>query len=87
MPIYEFICDDCGHRFSKLFRNMHSAEGPTPPCEVCRSANTRRAISQFAMRGSAGPDAEEMAAQRATDEKLAAVTPREQINKWRADTH
>jgi len=84
MPIYEFICDDCGHRFSKLFRTMHSAaEGPTPPCEACKSANTRRAVSHFAIQGSTGSDHGEIAAQRAADDGLASITPKEQIDRWR----
>ena len=86
MPIYEFICDDCGYRFSKLFRTMLSTgQGPAPPCEGCGSANTRRAVSQFAVQGAGSPDPVERAAQRAADSKLSTITPREQIDKWRRE--
>jgi len=65
---------------------MHSAgKGPTPPCEACESANTRRAFSQFAVRGASSSDPAEMAAQSAADSKPASITPREQINKWRRE--
>ena len=85
MPIYEFICNDCGHRFSELFRTVRSAdESPAPPCEACKSSNTRRTISQFSVRGSTGPDREEIASQRAGDHGLGSITPKDQIDKWRA---
>lgn len=85
MPIYEFVCEDCGHRFSRLYRTVNSGEEvPAPPCESCHSAHTRRAISQFAVQGPGRADPAEMAARRATQKRLDSTTPKEQIDKWRA---
>jgi len=85
VPIYEFICNDCGHRFSKLYRTMSSAgQAPAPACEACASCNTRRTVSRFAVQGPGGPDAAEVASQRAADNRLASITPKEQIDEWRS---
>jgi len=85
MPIYEFICNDCGHRFARLFRAVQgSDEGASPPCQACGSANTRRAISQFAVHGPGGADPAEVVAERAAENKLASITSKEQIDAWRS---
>ena len=31
MPIYEYLCKKCGHRFEK----MHGHSEPAPPCPKC----------------------------------------------------
>ncbi len=46
MPLYEYSCADCGHRFTKL-RPMSRADAPIN-CSHCGSSATRRAISLFA---------------------------------------
>jgi putative FmdB family regulatory protein len=88
MPIYEFECNACSHRFSQFFRRMSSSdEKLDAPCPSCRSTDTRRVVSSFAIHGvgesgggasSAAPEAE------APTPKQPAVTPKEQIDRWRA---
>ena len=48
MPIYEYACETCGHRFEKLMRM--GAE--PPPCEEC-SSDVRKLVSagSFALKG------------------------------------
>jgi putative FmdB family regulatory protein len=47
MPIYEFICDECGSEFEELMRN-----GDKPCCERCESSEVRRIFSKFAVHSS-----------------------------------
>ena len=84
MPIYEYQCNACNHRFSKLFRAVtSSSEGLKPPCPQCQSVDTMRLISSFAVHGAAHGDAAEAAADSAALAKRSAVTPRGQIDRWR----
>ena len=72
MPIYEFKCRACGYRFSEFFRTMHSSdEGIAPPCPRCHSTDTVRVVSSFAVHGPSQPDPQEVAAQKAYEERLA----------------
>lgn len=41
MPIYEYECDKCGHRFEQLVRIGAEA----PPCPSCASAEVHKRIS------------------------------------------
>lgn len=43
MPIYEFRCRRCGHRFEALVRG-----DATPACEACAGADLERLPSSFA---------------------------------------
>jgi putative FmdB family regulatory protein len=52
MPLYEYICQQCQHRFDAL-RPMSNADAPIA-CPHCGSQETRRAISLFAAIGSEG---------------------------------
>ncbi|UCH58914.1 MAG: zinc ribbon domain-containing protein [Anaerolineales bacterium] len=45
MPIYEYICLDCRHKFDVL-RGMSYADEPLN-CEICASDNCSRLISVF----------------------------------------
>jgi putative FmdB family regulatory protein len=45
MPIYEYVCKDCGHEFETI-RMMKDAD-KVIPCKKCMSENTLRAISVF----------------------------------------
>jgi putative FmdB family regulatory protein len=45
MPLYEYLCADCGLRFEKL-RPMSKVDEPIA-CVQCGSAKTSRAISLF----------------------------------------
>ncbi|HEX7976003.1 MAG TPA: zinc ribbon domain-containing protein [Anaerolineales bacterium] len=43
MPIYEYICKDCGDRFEAL-RSMRDADAPIP-CRQCAGKNTMRKLA------------------------------------------
>ncbi len=45
MPIYEYVCLDCGERFEVL-RSMKEADAPFP-CQQCESHNISRQLSRF----------------------------------------
>lgn len=45
MPIYEYLCQDCGVKFD-VIRPMKDADSPIN-CQKCASPSTRRAISVF----------------------------------------
>lgn len=50
MPIYEYNCNACDHRFELLV--PMSASSVLPECPECRSADTRKLISVFVGRSS-----------------------------------
>lgn len=50
MPIYEYVCSECGERFEKFVRSM-SAQSEAS-CPKCGSANTRKVISRFGISAS-----------------------------------
>ena len=43
MPIFEYVCDDCGTKFEKLVRN-----GDKVACPSCGEAHLTTALSTFA---------------------------------------
>ena len=43
MPIYEYVCEACGRRFSVLF---WAPEQPEPRCTRCGAVRARRVISR-----------------------------------------
>ena len=43
MPIYEYVCDDCGEEFEKLM--LGSSREPS--CPQCESGNAHRVPSVF----------------------------------------
>lgn len=45
MPMFEYICKDCGNRFEEL-RKANEADLPLE-CPRCKSKNTKRLISLF----------------------------------------
>jgi len=45
MPIYEYICNDCGKRF-EILRSIKEADTPIL-CNICQSNKTQRAVSVF----------------------------------------
>jgi putative FmdB family regulatory protein len=47
MPLFEFVCESCGHRFEEIV-----SSSSTPHCPACDSAELRRLISGFAVGGS-----------------------------------
>lgn len=46
MPIYEYVCQDCGIKFDVL-RSIKDADAPIT-CQSCASQSPKRAISVFA---------------------------------------
>ncbi|MCA9488453.1 MAG: zinc ribbon domain-containing protein [Myxococcales bacterium] len=49
MPIYEYECGSCGHRYEKMVRIGADA----PPCPECASIEVRKLVSQssFVLKG------------------------------------
>lgn len=52
MPIYEYVCGECGEGFSKL-QKMSAEEGETS-CPKCGSRQVTRKMSTCAIGGPAG---------------------------------
>ena len=48
LPIYEFACSECDHRFEELVK-ANGAQ-PSVPCPSCGSARTARLMSAFSVR-------------------------------------
>ncbi|MCP4246890.1 MAG: zinc ribbon domain-containing protein [bacterium] len=53
MPIYEYLCNACGHAFEELVRSA-SARDPVK-CPECSSARTGRQMSTFAAHEGGAP--------------------------------
>lgn len=51
MPLYEYLCNDCGREFEKMLR--FSEAGQKPACPACQSQDTTKKISSFASPGGA----------------------------------
>jgi putative FmdB family regulatory protein len=49
MPLYEYVCQDCGERFERLVRG--SADTQKIRCPRCESDTVARAFSTFATAG------------------------------------
>jgi len=49
MPLYEYICKECGHHFEKMVR--FSEANQLPECPECKSRDTQKQISTFATAG------------------------------------
>ena len=50
MPIYEYVCDDCGTKFEKLVRRNQDAIA----CPSCGESHLNTALSTFAAHSSNG---------------------------------
>jgi len=48
MPIYEYVCQACGHGFEELVRTMRAPVEMT--CPKCGHCKARRQLSTFAAR-------------------------------------
>jgi putative FmdB family regulatory protein len=46
MPIYEYLCEDCGSKFEKLVRR--SSDAPELACPSCGQKHLRQELSTFA---------------------------------------
>lgn len=47
MPLYEYICSECGSEFEKLVR-FSDVDINSPECPKCKSSNTNRRLSLIA---------------------------------------
>lgn len=52
MPIYEYVCDDCGKQFEKFVRSITSVV--EVKCPECGSVNVRKGWSVFGTGGGDG---------------------------------
>jgi putative FmdB family regulatory protein len=52
MPLYEFICEECGHPFEALVRLTGNLEEVI--CPACESGRVRKLLSKFSARISGG---------------------------------
>jgi putative FmdB family regulatory protein len=50
MPIFEYVCRECGRRFEKLVRG-----GEQPECPACRGRKLEKQLSVFAAATKGGP--------------------------------
>lgn len=48
MPMFEFLCKDCGYMFEKIQKKSEDS----PSCPACGSNNVQKGFSQFATVGS-----------------------------------
>jgi putative FmdB family regulatory protein len=51
MPIYEYLCDDCGNKFEKLVRSSQAAS-MSIECPSCGETHVTEQLSRFAAHGS-----------------------------------
>ncbi len=85
MPIYDYHCQACDTAFSHLWRTLAAAAGAAPPCPACGSVDTQRVVSQVTVVGGLGGlTPAEKTAENAHWERVAKMTPKEQIDKLRA---
>ena len=49
MPIYEYTCKRCDARFERLAKSMSEDESSKVACPECRSTQTARSMSVFAV--------------------------------------
>jgi putative FmdB family regulatory protein len=52
MPIFEYVCAECGNRFEKLI--LSARRGSDVRCPECSSATVNKAISAFGLASSSG---------------------------------
>ena len=48
MPIYEYRCEQCQHRFEEY---LSTSTKPAPPCPECGAENPTRLLSQITPEG------------------------------------
>ena len=49
MPIYEYVCQDCGRRVMLFFRTFAEATSAMPTCPHCGSTHLSRRVSRVAV--------------------------------------
>lgn len=86
MPIYEYLCSECGKRFEHFWRTAQAAHqsrdaGESPPCPACHAAHAQRQVAQVA--GTSQGTAPEGGVESAPDKP--SYTPKEQIDAFQAN--
>ena len=86
MPIYEYVCQQCDHRFDRLWPTAAAAEGQQPVCPACAGTVTRRALSQVTVLGALGGlTPQEQSAAGAESARRQSFTPKEEIQTLQAN--
>jgi len=85
MPIYEYQCQQCGEVFSHFWRSISATSANDAlQCPACKSENTTRIVSQVAVLGELGGlTPGERADENAQYERMASITPKDQIDRLR----
>ncbi|MHB9034501.1 MAG: FmdB family zinc ribbon protein [Anaerolineae bacterium] len=84
MPIYDYVCSQCGKRFDKLVKlSMDVEQTAVTECPVC-GAPAHKVVSPFRIaNGSASSSGfDDEPASAATPN----VTPKEDIERWRKES-
>jgi putative FmdB family regulatory protein len=58
MPIYEYLCQDCGSKFEKLVRR--SGDASELECPSCGQKHLRQELSTFAAHANGGTKSADM---------------------------
>ena len=58
MPIYEYLCQDCGSKFEKLVRR--SSDAAELECPSCGQKHLRQELSTFAAQTNGGSKSADM---------------------------
>jgi putative FmdB family regulatory protein len=93
MPIYEYLCEKCGHEFE---REQRITEDPVKTCPSCRAKKVRRLISRtaFVLKGggwysdlysSSKPDAEKSESKSETKSESNAKTETKPESSTKSD--
>lgn len=88
MPIYEYQCQACQEVFSHFWPSFSAAaQAQEPPaCPVCQNRESQRVVSQVAVLGElGGMTPTEKAQENAQAERMASITPKEQIQQFQAN--
>lgn len=56
MPIFEYRCEECGHRFDAFFRRAEDADKQAPGCVKCGSGKVRKLFSVIGLGGAGNAD-------------------------------
>lgn len=86
MPLYEYRCPRCRHQFAHLWKTIpEAASNPPPVCPACAHPHPSRVVSAVAVLGSLGGLTPGETAQiQQTEERLASITPKSQIEQLQA---
>jgi len=62
MPIFEYLCEDCGNKFEKLVRRSASENGASGVhCPSCGQEHLKQQFSTFSAHANGGSHAQDMA--------------------------